>query len=318
MASEDYYKTLGVAREASDDEIRKAYKKLARKYHPDTRPNDKDAAEKFKKIQEAYGVLGDSEKREQYDRYGAAFEGARRAPFTHTWSSRPGAGPIDIGDLFGGQIDLGDLFGAGAGRGGAGRGFGRGPGAADRGPSAAQKGQDLLLEITIPFQIAVDGGSHPIQLRRGEKTERLTIKIPAGIDEGAVIRLAGQGQTIGEGIPPGDLRLTIRVAAHSYFRREGSSLLLDVPVTPSEAVLGAKIEVPTLSEGKVTVTVPPGTSSGTRLRLRGKGVAKKNGARGDQFVVIKIVVPKSPSENVQTLYRQLQDAEKQSPRTGLW
>jgi DnaJ-class molecular chaperone len=318
MPENDFYKTLGVSREASDDEIRKAYKKLARKYHPDTCPNDKDAAEKFKKVQEAYSVLSDTEKRNNMTATELRLK-RRRGPFTQSWSSR-GAGPVDLGDLFGGQIDIGDLFGAGFGRGGATKGgFGKRGFGGGSGPAASQRGQDLQLEATVPFQVAVEGGSHPIQLRRGEKTERLTVKIPPGINEGAVIRLAGQGQSAVEGSSAGDLLVTIHVAPHPYFRREGTNLLLDVPVTPAEAVLGSKIEVPTLTEGKVSLSVPPGTSSGTKLRLRGKGVLNKTtGSRGDQLVLIRIVVPSRVTEAVRSLYQKLADADPQQPREGLW
>ena len=314
MSEKDYYKTLGVSRGASEDEIRKAYRKLARKNHPDVNPDDKDAADRFKKIQEAYAVLGDSEKREQYDRYGAAFEGAGG----RTWSSGPGgAGPIDLGDLFGGQVDLGDLFGgAFGGRGGAASGGFRG---GTRQATAPRRGRDLRMEIDVPFQVAAEGGSHALGLQRGSNTERITVKIPAGVETGSVIRLAGQGEPGQDGGPAGDLLLTIRVAPHPWFRREGNNILLEVPITPSEAALGARVDVPTLSEGTVTVTIPPGTSSGMKLRLRGKGVPnRKTKHRGDQFVVVKIVVPKHLDPQARELFEQLQQTVPQSPRAGLW
>lgn len=305
MAKSDYYKVLGVSREASAEEIRKAYKKLARQYHPDVRPDDKAAAEKFKEIQEAYSVLGDPEKRQQYDRYGAAFQQARTGPggYTYTWTGEPGAGPIDLKDLFGG-IDLGDLFGFGSRQTRAHRSI---------------RGQDITSDITVPFHVACLGGKHEIQIYRDGKTERLEVNIPAGVDNGSVIRLAGEGHPSPTGGEPGDLRLTVHVLPHPYFRREGANLLLDVPVTPSEAALGAKIEVPTLSEGPVVVTVPPGTSSGAKLRLRGKGVPdQKTKVRGDQLVVVKIVVPKSLDARTRQLYEELRSAAGENPRAGLW
>lgn len=314
MPEKDYYKTLDISREASEDEIRKAYRKLARKNHPDVNPDDKAAAERFKKIQEAYAVLGDPEKREQYDRYGAAFEGAGG----RTWTTGPGgAGPIDLGDLFGGQIDLSDLFGgAFGGQGGAATGGFRG---GTRQATAPRKGRDVRLEIDVPFQVAAEGGSHALGLQRGTSTERITVKIPAGVETGSVIRLSGQGEPGPAGGPAGDLLLTIRVAPHPWFRREGNNISLEVPVTPSEAALGAKVEIPTLSEGAVTVTIPPGTSSGTKLRLRGKGVPhRKTKHRGDQFVVVKIVVPKHPDPQTKELFEQLARTVSQSPRAGLW
>lgn len=315
MPDNDYYKTLGVSREASAEEIRKAYKKLARQYHPDVKPNDKQAAEKFKEVQEAYSVLGDSEKREQYDRYGAAFQGAGGGPYSRTyrWTGGPGgAGPIDLGDLFGGRFDVGDLFGGPFRPGGF---EGAGPQTATR----PHKGRDVTLEVEVPFHVAAEGGKHSLQLQRDGKTERLTVKIPAGVETGSIVRLAGQGQPGPSGGPAGDLLLRVKTAPHPYFRREGRHLLVDVPVTPTEAALGAKVEVPTLSEGNVMLTIPPGTSSGTKLRLRGKGVPDtKTNKRGDQFVVVKIVVPKKLSDEAQRLYEQLDQAAPQSPRAGLW
>jgi DnaJ-class molecular chaperone len=318
MPAADFYKTLGVSREASADEIRKAYRKLVRKYHHDVKPDDKEAAQMFKDVQDAYAVLGDSEKRDQYDRYGAAFQGAGRGPGgqTYNWSSGPGGGgPIDLSDLFGGQVDLGDLFGKSFGRGGAG-GFG----AAGRQAAAPpRKGQDVRLEIDVPFQVAALGGDYTLQLQREGKTERLNVKIPAGVDAGSVIRLAGEGHPGPAGGPKGDLLLTTKIAPHPYFRRQGRNLHLEVPVTPSEAALGAKIEVPTLTEGRMTVTVPAGTSTGTKLRLRGKGIPDpKGGTPGDQFVVIKVVVPRDLDEESRSLYRKLAEADPQSPRAGLW
>ncbi|GAB4152842.1 MAG: J domain-containing protein [Planctomycetaceae bacterium] len=304
MPTPDYYKTLGVSKTATADEIRKAYRKLAKEYHPDAKPDDKAAAQKFAEIQEAYAVLGDKEKRQQYDQFGSAgFGGAGPNPFQGY--GRAGSGGVDLNDLFGGQFGFGDIFGQ-ASRGGT-------------RTAAPRKGEDIRLEIEVPFQVAAEGGNHSIQIRRGDNTERLNVKIPAGVKTGSVIRLAGQGQPgFGQG-PAGDLKLIVKVAPHPFFRRDGKNLLIDVPVTPSEAALGAKVEVPTLSEGNVTVTVPPCTSSGTKLRLRGKGVIdQKTGQRGDQFVVIKIVLPPELSEESQQLYRQLAELSPSSPRAGLW
>lgn len=303
MAESDYYKVLGVSREASADEIRRAYKKLARENHPDMKPNDKAAAERFKEVQEAYGVLSDPTKREQYDRYGASFKNAGRGG--QAWTG--GTGPVDFGDLFGaGGIDLGDLFGGGFGGGG-------------RRATRPTRGRDVTTSITVPFLVAAEGGQHEIQLQRDGKVERLNIKIPAGVNDGGTIRLAQQGEPGGSGGPAGDVLITVRVAPHPYFRREGNNLLIDLPVTPSEAALGAKIEVPTLTEGTVLLTMPPGTSSGAKLRLRGKGVPdQKTRMRGDQFAIIKIVVPRELSPEARALFEQLSQVESQSPRQGLW
>jgi len=173
--------------------------------------------------------------------------------------------------------------------------------------------------VTVPFQVAAEGGSHGLQIRRGEQTERINVKIPAGVEDGSVIRLAGQGQPGSSGGQAGDLLLTIHVSPHPYFQREGNNLSVDVPVTPSEAALGTKVEVPTLSEGHVTVTVPPGTSSGMKLRLKGKGVLNpKTKERGDQYVVVKIVLPRQTSDAAKKLYQELANVEPAAPRSGLW
>lgn len=311
MASPDYYKTLGVSKSASADEIRKAYRKLARENHPDVKKDDATAAEHFKQIQEAYAVLGDDEKRQQYDRFGTVFGkggpggpgGA--GPFPggggYTWSSEGGEG-IDLGDLFGGG-GFESLFGGATGRGGR---------------RAPRKGRDVQATARVPFETAVRGGSVDLHLDRGGNSETLSVKIPAGIVDGNVMRLAGQGEPSASGGAAGDLLLTIQIEPHRFFRREGNDLLVDVPITPAEAALGAKVDVPTLSEGTVVLSVPPGTSSGMKLRLRGKGVTDPQTRQtGDQFVVVKIVVPKEVPEAARALYRQLADLDT-SPRNGLW
>jgi DnaJ-class molecular chaperone len=310
MPNHDYYKTLGVPKSASADEIRKAYKKLSKKYHPDAN-KEKDAAEQFKQVQEAYDVLHDAEKRQQYDRFGRVLPaGAGGQPFQWSGPAPGGAGPIDLGDLFGGgQIDLEQIFG-----GSFGAGAGRRP--TRRG---SRRGDDVEVEVEIPFQIAVEGGKYDLNLDRGGKPERLSVKVPAGVDTGSIVRLAGQGHPGANGGPAGDLMVRIRVAPHPWFRREGNNLLLDVPVTVTEAALGAKVDVPTLAEGNVVVTIPPGTSSGAKLRLRGKGVVDRSTKeRGDQFVVVKIVVPKKPGERARELLAELAEVEPQNPRGGLW
>jgi DnaJ-class molecular chaperone len=310
MANHDYYKTLGVPRTASADEIRKAYKKLSRRYHPDVN-KEKDAPEQFKQVQEAFEILGDDQKRQQYDRFGsAAFEGGRgpRGQW-QTWTGPGGGGgtgPVDFSDLFGGQIDLEDILG-GAFAGGR------------PGKRAPRRGQDVEVEVEIPFQTAVEGGSYELALNRGGKAERLSVKIPAGVETGSVVRLAGQGEPGPRGGSAGDLLVRVRVAPHPWFRREGNNLLIEVPVTATEAALGAKVEVPTLSEGMVVVTIPPGTSSGAKLRLRGKGAADRTTKqRGDQYVIVKIVVPQKLSERAKELFQEVARAAPQSPREGLW
>ena len=311
MADLDYYKVLGVSREAKDNEIRKAYKKLARENHPDARPDDPQAREKFVQVQEAYAVLSNSEKRDQYDRFGSAFEAGGRP---RTWAAGTGGvPPFDFSNIFGGKFDLGDLF---SGRGQAG-GFG---GAGPRGPAVQPaKGQDVRLEAEIPFTVAAEGGTHDLLLQRNGKSERLSVKIPAGVDSGSVIRLTGQGEPAQPGIPAGDLLVQIKVSPHPWFRRTGCDVLIDVPISPAEAVLGAKVDVPTITDDTVVVTVPPGTSSGTKLRLREKGIVQqKTKQRGDQFVMIKIVVPLQQDDETHRLYEEIAAKTTGSPRDGLW
>lgn len=303
MNKRDYYDILEVSRSASADEIKKAYRKLSRKYHPDMAPDDKSADQKFKEVQEAYEVLRDENKRKQYDQFGHSFQQAGPGGGGY-YQSGGGAGPVDMEDLFGGGgIDLGDLFG-GAFRGG------------KRAQPRPQKGESKRLQIEIPFHLAAVGGQHEVTLQKGSSSERLTIKIPAGVDNGSVIRLGGQGGPGIHGGPPGDLLITIKVGNHPYFKRDGSNLLLEVPITLPEAALGAKVDVPTLSEGEVTVTIPPGTSSGTKLRLRGKGITdQKTKQPGDQICSIKIVAPKDLSEQDRSLYEQI---NQEAPRSKTW
>lgn len=307
MSNTDYYQTLGLSKTASADEIRKAYKKLVRENHPDAKPDDKQAAEKFKQVQDAYSVLGDEEKRAQYDQFGSTFPGGGGGNPFHG-AGAGGAGPIDLGDIFGGGgINLNDIFGGGGGFGGGGQ----------RPSPPPRRGKDIQTEIHIPFHVAAEGGNWDVHLSKDSATETLTAKIPAGIENGQKIRLSGQGHPGTGG--PGNLILTVRVAAHPWFRREKNNLLLDVPLTPIEAVLGAKVLVPTLSEGDVTLTIPSGTSSGARLRLREKGIIdRKTKKRGDQFVIIKIAVPKELDDATKELYEKLQEITADNPREGLW
>ncbi|MFN9720411.1 MAG: DnaJ C-terminal domain-containing protein [Planctomycetota bacterium] len=310
MSKRDFYEVLGLSRSASQDEIRKAYKKLARKFHPDVKPADPDAEKKFSEITEAYDVLSDEQKRANYDQFGHAARGAGGNPFDgfQGFGGGGGGAAFDLNDILGG------MFGGGGGRGGS--PFG---GAGRRAQPRSQKGQDAKAEITVPFSVAINGGEHTVTLQHGASSERLSVKIPAGIEDGKSIRLAGQGTPGVAGGPPGDLIVTVHIAAHPWFRRDGQNLLVEVPVTASEAVLGAKIDVPTLNDGMVVLTIPPGTSSGAKLRLRGKGVLNhKSGERGDQFVTLKIVVPKDLSAEARELFERLVTAAPQAPRSGLW
>jgi len=292
--AEDYYNLLGVSRGAPKDEIRKAYRKHSREFHPDARPDDKAAAEKFQQIQQAWDVLGDDDKRARYDQFGsAAFESG---------GSFQQGGPVDLGDIFGsGGFDLGDLFGGG------------------RRARQPQKGQDVHASIEVAFTTAAEGGHHELTLRTKTGVQRVDVSIPPGISSGQAIRLRGQGQPGQNGGPNGDVLVTVRVSPHPWFHREGCNLIVDVPVTMTEAGLGAKVDVPTLTEGKLSVTVPAGSSSGTRLRLRGKGVPdRSNGQRGDQIVVLKIIVAKELDDQSRKLLEEFAERAESNPRDGLW
>lgn len=315
MPDTNLYQVLGVSKTASQEEIKKAYRKLSRKYHPDVNQEDKTAEAKFKEVQNAFDILSDPEKRQQYDTFGRTmpgggnpFQGGAGGP-QFNWGGPGGgqAGPIDLSSLFGG--DFAEMFGGGGG------------GSRSAGPRGrrGRAGQDVQLEVAIPFRIAVEGGSYELQFERSGQHERLMVKIPAGVDTGSVVRLGGQGEPGTAGGPPGDLLVKMNVAPDPVFRREGQNLLVDLPVTVAEAVLGAKIEVPTINEGLVTLTVPAGTSSGAKLRLRGKGVPdRQSGQRGDQYVVVKVVVPKKIDPAAEEAVRKFDELTPLNPRKGLW
>lgn len=312
VSKRDYYEVLGVSRSASSDEIRKAFKKLARKYHPDVKPSDPDAEKRFAEITEAYEVIGDEEKRRKYDQFGHAFEGAGGSPFSGFGGQPGGGASFDLDDILGG------MFGGGGFRGSFGGG---GPGGftGRRAAARARRGADVTAEITVPFQVAALGGEHELTIRQQNREEHLNLRIPSGIESGRTLRLSGQGNPGGNGGPAGDLLVTVKVAPHPWFRRDGLNLMLDVPVTPSEAALGGKIDIPTLTEGMVVLTVPPGSSTGSKLRLRQRGIQDaKTGTRGDQIVSLRIVMPPHLSESAQDLYRQLAAACPHNPRSEQW
>jgi molecular chaperone DnaJ/curved DNA-binding protein len=314
--AEDYYQTLGVARTASEDEIHKAYRGLARQYHPDLNPDDKSAKEKFQAIQKAYEVLKDPKKREMYDRYGSSFEtGPAGGPYQQTWGG--GGGSAGHGGAEFDPADLHDLFGdLGRGSGGGFADFFRqfsggaaGQRAAGRTRTGNQRGHDIEHALEIPFQTAVTGGEAQLVVRRGDgRVESISVKIPAGIEDGKKIRLRGQGDPGGRGGAAGDLLIRISVAQHPFFQRKGRDLIVRVPIGLLEAIDGAKIDVPT-PRGTIALTVPPGTSSGKRLRIRGHGVAAKDGSPGDLFAEMMIVLPARLSDDVtQTLRSTVQQS----------
>lgn len=306
-AKPDLYQMLGVARDADEDALRKAYRKLARKYHPDVNPNDKAAEEKFKEISHAYSVLSDAEKRRAYDEFGAvSLEGgfdpeaarrAREAFGARFGGGRPGSFDAGEGIAFEG---LDDLFANLFERQGGGRG--RGPG---RG-----RGADVEAELELDFLDAARGAEQRLNLARPQpdgsvREETVTIRIPPGVADGGRLRIPGKGGPGRGGGPAGDLHARIRVRPHRYFRREDRDLLLDVEVSVREATLGAKIEVPTL-EGRVTLAVPPGTDSGTKLRVRGKGIpSPSGGAPGDLYAIVQIRVPRGVGARERELLDEL-------------
>jgi DnaJ-class molecular chaperone len=289
------YDILGVARDADADTIRKAYRKLAREHHPDVNPGDDEAEERFKEISQAYSVLSDAEKRSQYDEFGeAALEGgfdagaARRA--REAFGARFGGPEFEgsAGEFHFGDLD--DLLGGVFSR------FGRDGGR----PPRPRRGRDLEASITLEFLDAARGGEHRLSLARpsaegGVAQEQITVRTPAGVRDGGRIRLAGKGGETAGG-SPGDLYLNVHVRPHAVFRREDRDVHLEVPISVSEAVRGAKVEIPTL-DGRATVTIPSGTDSGKKLRLRGKGLANPaGGAPGDLIATLRIRVPQDMDE----------------------
>ena len=278
MAAADPYSTLGVARGATDADIKKAYRKLAKELHPDKNKDNKAASDRFSRVTAAYDLLSDSDKRARFDRGEIDGDGNPAAPFGYGGGGqgRPGAGGFefqsggsDFGDIFEG------LFGGARGRGG---GFG--------GRAAPpQKGANVAYRLSVPFEDAAAGKAQRITLSDGKTID---LKLPAGVETGTQMRLGGKGEAGPAGA--GDAIVTIEIGKHAFFRRDGDAVRLDLPVTLAEAVLGGPVRVPTV-DGPVMLNVAPGTSSGQTLRLKGKGFTGKSGTRGDQLVTIQIVLP---------------------------
>ncbi|MEQ8850709.1 MAG: DnaJ C-terminal domain-containing protein [Phycisphaerales bacterium] len=313
--NQDHYDILGIARSATQDEIKAAYRRLARKYHPDVN-QDTDATKRFAEVQEAYEVLSDPEKKQVYDRFGHVGPSGGPGPQgagggqRYTWTNV--GGPSGFGG-FGGdsdEFDIGsifeDIF------------AGSGPRAkshrAARARGRAERGHDLTEDVTVDFFDAVRGCKRAVKVRRGGSTQTIDVTIPKAVKDGAKLRIRGSGAPSPGSGAPGDLILHIHVRPHAYFERDGLDISIEAPLTIAEATLGARIPVPTLS-GSATITVPAGIASGRRLRLKGQGLTDPAGKSGDLYVVLKIIAPTDLNEQDKALLRELGERIP-SPRTG--
>jgi DnaJ-class molecular chaperone len=304
MAARNPYEVLGVKPEASEEQIRDAYRKLAKKHHPDLNPGNKEAETRFKEIASAYDLLSDKDKRARFDRGEIDASGAERPEHAYSryrgfaegapgeryeFHSAEGVAPEDLDDLF--------AF------------FGRGT----RDGTVRLRGADLRFSLSVDFLAAVNGERQRLQLAPDRSLE---VTIPPGVRDGQILRLQGQGAPGHNGGAPGDALIEIRVAAHPFFRREGDDIHLDLPVTLGEAVLGGKVMVPTPS-GPVSMSIPANANTGRVLRLRGKGVAKSDGARGDQYVTLKVALPEGGDAELVKFIRDWAPKHPYDPRRGM-
>jgi curved DNA-binding protein len=298
----DFYDDLGVSRNATPDEIQRAYRKLARQYHPDVN-KDPGAEERFKDVSEAYDVLSDPETRAKYDRFGPQFRQVPDDVDPDLWAAAQGAGAagfegwttISGDDIFGGDVDFDDLFGGVFGR-------------RRRGPV---RGADQEVEIELSLEDAYSGGRRRITLPGPDGPRGYDVNIPPGVTPGQRIRLAGQGAQGEAGA--GDLYLVVSIAPHPRFRLDGRDVTVDLPITPWEGALGSRVPVETPG-GEAKVTVPAGSSSGRRLRLRGKGLPNPKGKAGDLYAEVKIMVPRKLQDHERELFEELARASDFDPR----
>jgi DnaJ-class molecular chaperone len=297
----DLYKILGVSEDADADAIKKRYRKLAKEFHPDATGGDKKKTERFKEIGEAYGILGDEKKRQEYDRLKHLPVGADGMPqgfdpeaFAQAFGGAGGfrGGNVHVSSDFG---DLGDIFSSLFGGGGGG-GMGGNPFGGARVRTRTARGQDMMGRLELGFAEAALGARKSV--RTGSGTQ-IDVQVPPGVETGARVRLAGQGGAAPKGGHPGDLHLEIVVTPDPHLRREGEDIEADLPLSVAEAILGTKVNVPTV-DGSVLLTIPPGTSSGAKLRLRGKGAKRADGSRGDQICYVQVVVPKVTADDADT------------------
>jgi curved DNA-binding protein len=323
MTDRDFYKILGVSREASPQELKKAYRQLAKELHPDRNPDNKEAEERFKDVSAAYSVVSDVEKRKLYDQFGEVGlrDGFDPEAYQAATQGVGGFGGFDFGDIFGGagpgrgggraghvEFDLEDLFGGG----GPGRGR-RSRGSYVRAP---QRGADIQSEVTVDFREAVLGCTRELSLRSADGDRTLKVRIPPGVRNDGKIRLRGQGGLGAHGGPAGDLVLKVKVRKHPYFSMRGKQLHVRVPVTPLEAYAGAKVTMPT-PEGSVQLSIPAGSQNGAKLRLRGKGIQQKDKPQGDLIAHLEILMPEGHSDEVEEALKMVQDAFEKDPREDL-
>jgi curved DNA-binding protein len=316
VAFQDYYEALEVPRDASEEEIRRSYRRLARKYHPDIN-KEPGAEDRFKQLSEAYEVLRDKDKRAQYDRFGENWKAGQDVSAAGGFEGFRGGPGFPGGDGYGdvrvdfGSGDFSDFFEGLFGQ----RGRGRADGGTRRGSrfdGFSMRGGDHEAVLELSLEEAAAGGKRRISLGDGRDYE---VEIPRGVRDGQRIRLAGQGSAGVGGGPAGDLFLRVRLKPHPRFRVEGRDLYVDLPVAPWEAALGAEVPVPTL-ERSARVKVPPGSSSGRRLRLRGQGLPGTNGSSGDLYALVEIHVPKRLGKRERELFEQLAETSKFDPRKG--
>lgn len=317
MVKRDYYEVLGVSRNAAEAELKKAYRQLARKYHPDVNPGDKGAEEKFKEISEAYAVLSDPEQRKKYDIMGHEAFGPGFDPFEGFRTGARGFGDFEdvLRGIFGGSRrassrgGFGDIFSDIFG------------GAREQPPPRPQnlRGNDINYTLEVTLDDAFQGRLVSISLNRNQGNgkiapERLRVRIPKGVDNGSKVRLAGKGEPGHNGGPPGDLYIVVKVRPHPVFERKGDNLYETVPITFAEAVLGNRVIVPTM-EGETKMTVPEGTQSDQTFRLKGKGMPHlKGGGQGDLYVKVNIVVPKNLNDDSRALIREFDRMNPANPR----
>ncbi len=311
MAKRDYYEVLGVGRSASAEELKRAFKKLARKHHPDLNPGDKSAEARFKEIGEAYAALSDPQRRRQYDAMGhAAFRGGS------PWGEA--GAPSSVEEILR-EFGLGDIFSGMFGGGRRTRFWEAGA------PRAPVKGEDVNYSMEIGFEDALRGLSTTIAVPKAVQengvvrhtTERIQVKIPPGVSNGSRIRLAGKGEPSPTGGSPGDLFIITKVRPHPFFERKGDNLYLDLPVTLGEAILGSRVEIHTY-EGTTKITIPPGTQNGQKFRLAGKGAPRlKDSGKGDLFVTVRVHLPGRLDEKSKDLVREFERRNPQHPRADM-